>query len=1091
MEKFSAGYGNIVGNFVIKNLKKQCEIEQNLLSAVCVVKNILQRSKCIRPDKFLVGKLGAMDEKNIEEPLYIISKEAPYWGKSIKGSDELSYNPAFQFYTKNLTDEVLKRLIVPEAFINEVVEDYSQYREEQVDFYIPDLKMIIEIDGSQHRLNSQKYTDEIRDRLFYEYQIETVRLTTHDINMKTATLNRELEKILDMCGINEKINNYNNAYQKQEYSENDKLRIKYDIVMQFEILILRLIEEGYIIFGNEQVDIRIKSKVDEIEKLFIIAYQNIKRWISQIARLEKTEFKYPKLHLLKTMAYDAINIDFSFDERYSDKENDEKIIYIRRDYFDERNYFRVSCAETISYDVHSKRDKDIMEEILYNLFGFENFREGQLEIIANCLSKRDTLGILPTGTGKSVCYQVCVLLQPGISFVVCPLKALIDDQYESAKKKGISNINVIHSGKDAKEKKQILDKFEDGGYLYLLISPERFQNAEFRIKLDKINVKRNFCIAVIDEVHCISEWGHDFRTSYLTLTDTIRKYCPASWFLGLTATAPENVLTDIQISLGVTSENVKTVSNLNRENLDFHIINCLESEKEHSLKKIVEKETSAKDKNCGIVFTVYATGKNGAEGVARQVIEDEIVPIFHGQMSYRRQREVYKAFMNGKIPLLVATKAFGMGIDKEDITYTIHYNLPWSIESFYQEAGRAGRSRKEDANCYIIYSPEELKNEEVERLFSLNVSHDEIIEISKKLENDLKRIFFLWLRNHKGSSYELMVVTKVYNLLFSYNKNDITVEMLSKLFRPEYRKNLTEIDLESALYRLKLLGYVSDWTISGIGKLKQYNVLKHEIDESVVEKNVLKYIQSFEPEFSLKDDMRQGNKVYTDIYNDSRFSGVKKYGAILIKWIEDNVIYSRLMAIKNMREACEKYAGKGNMLGFKKYIEDYLKYTGEDIILSILDSSQGTFQDWVNLFYNTKKYKDGTIETKFKSKEEIKRMLTKTRRKIVHNRYNTGLNFVYAMASILSGEESSDVFERLDDALKQIENRENFDDMFLRILKIGAKADKRSKNTLSEFLNKRYNKSLEIYEAFQDEFSLYLLLDGYNKILNSTKEKLK
>ena len=200
------------------------------------------------------------------------------------------------------------------------------------------------------------------------------------------------------------------------------------------------------------------------------------------------------------------------------------------------------------------------------------FREGQLSIISNALAKNDTIGLLPTGSGKSVCYQLSAILQPAISFVVCPIKSLMFDQKIDLDSVLFTRVNHISSSDDSEDKKKIQNEFGQGKYFFIFISPERFQLKTFRQYFSSVNEKFNIAYAVIDEVHCLSEWGHDFRTSYLNLSNTIQRHCTKFNFIGLTATASINVLKDIQIEFGIKQENVKTPANYTRSELEFIVI---------------------------------------------------------------------------------------------------------------------------------------------------------------------------------------------------------------------------------------------------------------------------------------------------------------------------------------------------------------------------------------------------------------------------------------------------------------------------------------------------------------------------------------
>ncbi|MBU2920710.1 DEAD/DEAH box helicase [Winogradskyella psychrotolerans] len=246
-------------------------------------------------------------------------------------------------------------------------------------------------------------------------------------------------------------------------------------------------------------------------------------------------------------------------------------MYIRTDYLDlfhnrnknkldRVNYFKLSTSTKFKYKLlfnEESNDLENLEFFLKNIFEYDRFNNGQISIIQNILENNTTIGLLPTGGGKSLTYQLACLLQPCISFVVCPIKSLMYDQVKDLNQAYIQNIESINSDVGGAARTEILDNYSNGKYFFVFISPERFQTKDFRERLVAINSQLDFSYAVIDEVHCLSEWGHDFRTSYLNLSNTIKKYCPTINFLGLTATASVNVLKDIQLEFNTDQKNVK------------------------------------------------------------------------------------------------------------------------------------------------------------------------------------------------------------------------------------------------------------------------------------------------------------------------------------------------------------------------------------------------------------------------------------------------------------------------------------------------------------------------------------------------------
>ncbi len=324
------------------------------------------------------------------------------------------------------------------------------------------------------------------------------------------------------------------------------------------------------------------------------------------------------------------------------------------------------------------QSEDIFKETLHKYWGYEDFRGIQREIISSICEKRDTLGLMPTGGGKSITFQVPAIIEKGVCIVITPLVALMRDQEENLKKRHIK-ASAIHSNMKHSEIITTLENAIFGGVKILYVSPERLSSELFLTKLSHMNVS----FITVDEAHCISQWGHDFRPSYLGIKK-IREIKPDCPILALTATATEKVILDIQENLGFSQNNVIKMS-FHRENLVYlvkessdkeaDLINILKSLLGPAIVYVRSRDKSLKISNIlsknGISSTFYNAGLSGIERNARQ-----------------------KAWQDGKIRVIVATIAFGLGIDKSDVRTVIHYDCPDSIEGYFQEAGRAGRDGK-------------------------------------------------------------------------------------------------------------------------------------------------------------------------------------------------------------------------------------------------------------------------------------------------------------------------------------------------------------------------------------------------------------
>jgi ATP-dependent DNA helicase RecQ len=319
-----------------------------------------------------------------------------------------------------------------------------------------------------------------------------------------------------------------------------------------------------------------------------------------------------------------------------------------------------------------------LRRTLRRTFGFRALREGQEEVIRSILAGQDTLAIMPTGAGKSLCYQLPGAELPGTTVIVSPLLSLMKDQVDKLREIGIDAVQV-NSTLNAGEESEVLEQIEKEQREFVFVTPERLAQPEFLAKL-KTNLIDVF---VIDEAHCISHWGHDFRTSYLHLRSAIEALGNPR-ILALTATATANVVDDIRRQLG--RENMEVIDiGVFRENLRFEVIPTPREE----MKQEVLARLLGETEGTGIVYV--STIKDCEEVTDRLESLGFSAARYHGRLGARERKRTQDRFMAGDLRVIVATNAFGMGIDKPDIRFVVHYNLPGSLESYYQEAGRAGR----------------------------------------------------------------------------------------------------------------------------------------------------------------------------------------------------------------------------------------------------------------------------------------------------------------------------------------------------------------------------------------------------------------
>ncbi len=1135
MKKYSSNYCTVNNSYIISFPQENNRIkDDNTYSSLCVVQNIIQRGAPTRPSSYLISEIGDYSTSNV---IRYFSTSPNYWDKTIKGHDVSNDNPALELF-KNILPSALDdwsfitSLMLPEAKINDITGiENEAFVNQQVDFYLSQCKLVIEVDGMQHNEEIATQIDKERDEYLAKHDIETLRITAKEIKdyikgSKVALL-KKLTLITNKCKQSQELN-----YIKQTpdmLKSKPKVQI-YDGIIRFQILVLELLKSGVISLTDDEWKFNILNQ--DVKIPYEIAIQDIKIWLTNILGLQNKSLNDIKITIRKVGSFknhldDGVNVDFSLLKRWDDSCNLENVCYVRSDYFNERDYFEVATGELIRYDIVLETEENSNIRYLYNLnkdiFGFDEFNKGQIPIIINALSLTDTIGLLPTGGGKSLCYQLCCMLQPTINFVVVPIKSLMLDQKQNLDKKGIVHTEFINSDMEGDQKGTALTNFAHAKYFYVWISPERFQTEAFRKQLREINNSLNIGYAVIDEVHCMSEWGHDFRTSYLHLVHTIRSECPAAIFLGLTATASKNVLKDILVEFEVDDSCIKTILDYTRPELQFKILtddNGINRDKKQNLINLLGRlnnttkilDMDGEKSKCGIVFMPHVNGEYGCHKLAQDFNAN---PLFKGKVAYysgqvpkvykkpimdnesfnKYKSDVQSKFQNNEFPILFATKAFGMGIDKQNIRYTVHYGVPESVEAYYQEAGRAGRDKK-PAVCYILYSKDTMSPQEYNELFDINTTIDQLNAINASHPREAADVFrnlFLSLQGNKSVEDECKLIVGMYNYFCTAKKSYITnkeVRQLGLVDEKEMNMNGFGI-VQKAIYRLSCLGVIDDWTIEAWNSNGKFRIYYGNLELENIKESLERFIQKYDIEFNFDNLKLSRYKKYDEIWHRGDLDELSKYVLILLQWNYDNIFYSRRESQKNLIELCNTYYEKARNNNekeakayFKEALEGFFKITEETYILDSLVTEPDNVQTLTTLIVD----EDGAL----KSKEEFRKIKTSLVRYLESYRYNTALNYLSGICGMVLDEYDVLTKERFKTAFVSIneKNDEHKAAMFELSLNVGKQFNDKGKEEMSDMLNNFYNKKYQIYEILKDNTSLGLILGEQLSKLEKIGDKL-
>lgn len=813
----------------------------------------------------------------------------------------------------------------------DIIPQMSNFQHGRMDFFLSCQKncMAIEVDDATH--NKHKDRDRKRDENLSRIMIKTVRIK--DSELENA---EKIEKI--RAEIRELYKNFVQNKKKEGY-----VRLK---SMAFAMMSLILVarKQGKVgnIWFSEDFFPEIEHEVRcEVARAVIEEMKELERNISEIYSEER---KFSEMKLQDDEK--SVVIRANFDEKDARKQILFQEIGLPYEVLNYQNNTFVAPER-----VNVKREN--LEFLLKYLFRHKTFRPNQIEGVIKVLEGEDSIVLLPTGSGKSVIYQMAGLIFPGTLIVIEPLKSLMEDQIDNLKRNGINTVGNFSGDVKGGNKERMTEMLVKGAFSMIYVTPERMQMEDFRKTL--LLAKGNgvgFPICALDEAHCVSEWGHDFRVSYLNIAGTCRRICKMGdrepVILALTGTASENVLLDMERDLGIREESVVRPGSFDRPEIHYKVFSVASEEKMAALKwllnEVIPKDFGMRDAAdlmklrgedtmAGIIFCVYKSGKTdfGVDAVFDELNKagyPGLTRYYAANEETERLRGNARDFKENRAGLMVATKAFGMGIDKPNIRYTIHFGIPSSIEAYYQEAGRAGRDGKKSMSYIILSNDAPERNGELIKNGDVDDLRKGLKKIGTKRSDDVNRLLFLHQMNYDRRL--ILDDTRVILMFFG--------EIKRKKVNIVATSNIEFSRWQKVFFRMKILGIIDDYTISSYAN-NEFSVELLSFDAARVIEAYKGYVGQYQ-EGQVKSEVEK--------LREMRFSSKKEflYGMMetLLNFVNSVFENSRRRAIGNMLQLAEEVvempvlkqdaAMRAKILGhlgntFKEIIEKIVKNVSE------------------------------------------------------------------------------------------------------------------------------------------------------------------
>lgn len=952
------------------------EIPDNSRKVLLIAKKILTRGRItllpptleeILRSRFLLKKFDAADiDTDCFFSLATQKVKTSVWFDGNKVSKIDSLTPEHYFYEKILPQYLghyYKRFVLPQVHFSSLVENTTEIDNtagyQRADFLIttPTKSIVVELDDPGHE--SHQSRDMRRNELLGQYGLLCFRVENKEIIDRTGPNLQELSDTLREYAIK----------PIKSISQTDKYLLAVKLVHQVQMVVLESLLAGFFPLSSRQTEIcfdidSVSFKKDDAEFIITAALDDLKELIQNLSVLYGIEsnfagFKLKTLSRLSSISAPVI----TFDENLATK----GARFIIQDIF--FPHIIAHREEPTSPQLISNVPENTLRYFLKYIFRYDTFLEGQFEAIERALRGKDAVVLLPTGGGKSLAFQLASLVLPGVSIVIDPITALIDDQKDNLRRIGIDRVEGITSQNEGPIRSKLIQSFASGEYIFCYIAPERLQSDEFRNNLKALTVNIPISLIAIDEAHCVSEWGHDFRTAYLNIGRTTREYCKSHGrippLLALTGTASNAVLRDVQRELQIKDfDAIITPKTFDRRELHFAVYECRSEQKQNILRSIMQQylpsifHTTANyfyrpenDKtNCGILFCPHAGGSYGVTenmqfissfGIPAKFYSGKTPSGFSDRDWIQVKRKNADDFKNNKFSVLVATKSFGMGIDKPNIRFTIHLGLPSSIESFYQEAGRAGRDRKQAQSVLMLSND---FKDRTTKLLNPGAATDELNQIMEEerdweTDDDVTRALWFHLNAFRGVKSELDDIDHIMREIGSME----TARKVNIVFQHGHRNNL-----EKAVHRLLLLGIINDYTIDYT--TSEFRLIIAGISKERIIERFCRYVEGYNRGRVAKE--REALTQHTGLtFPDF----VRRAAEILITFIYDTIEKGRRRAFREILSISEEAAAKTNNqdILIRERILRYLETTYSEEIQQVLDD--------VESFSNLKIIFDGGV----------------------------------------------------------------------------------------------------------------------------------